>query len=370
MYKNGRKLQKKRIKSTSSQKKFRTRLKNLENLAEFVLPYGVKLTLKNPYRKKNLQNTTFPQKVTVDSIGTLLTSLPNVFRKLLSAVSTRNLNIFGIFYFSSILRDIWSSVYIDWLLFWQAFHFFPTERHRTSRTKCKNNENTLNISKRFFSQKNLRTRRMLFWQPRSFCFAKMHKTYTQTAKKKKTNHQKTSFPQNVTVDKTSIILKSLPRSFWKLFFSVSTRKLKICTFVSVFFYQKCVFFGTLLMKFWQPVWVSFPEGRKVTLKVSEGKKIFRETNFIKLFLCTRQKQFCQVGQRTFGHFLRGKYAKTKSLWISHFSLRMMFSSCKRLFWQPFSVFSIRRLGTFRSKYKNDEKPPKTGKKTLFFPKNF
>ena len=135
------------------------------------------------------------------------------------------------------------------------------------------------------------------------------------------------------------------------------------------FFTRKMFLWTLRMNFWQPVWVSFPEARKVTLKVSEGKKIFRETNFIKLFLCTRQKQFCQVGQRTFGHIFFGKYAKTKSLWIFHFSLRMMFSTCKRLFWQPFLVFFIKRLGIFRLKYKNDEKFRKIGKKH-FFPKNF
>ena len=49
---------------------------------------------------------------------------------------------------------------------------------------------------------------------------------------KKTNLQRTSFPHNVTVDNTSTLLTSLPKSFRELFFAVSTRKLNVCTFLS------------------------------------------------------------------------------------------------------------------------------------------
>ena len=85
-----------------------------------------------------------------------------------------------------------------------------------------------------FSQDTLRTHKMKFWQPRWVCFAIMDKTYTQNPWKKKTNFQRTSFPQTVTVDNTSTLLTGLPRSYRKIYFAVGRRKLNTLDFFMFF----------------------------------------------------------------------------------------------------------------------------------------
>ena len=88
-----------------------------------------------------------------------------------------------------------------------------------------------------------------------------------------------------------------------------------------------------------------------------------------MFLCSRQIQFLQVCQRIFGHYFSSKDSKTISLWVFQFFIRMMFSTCIRLIWQPFLVFSTKNARKRSLKYENNEKFREIGKKTLFSEKN-
>ena len=82
----------------------------------------------------------------------------------------------------------------------------------------------------------------------------------------------------------------------------------------------------------------FQKAERLHSKSQKAKKSFWAKNFFEVFLCTRQKQFWQVCQRIFGHYLSSKDSKTISLWVFQFFIRMMFYTCISLIWQPFLVF--------------------------------
>ena len=127
-----------------------------------------------------------------------------------------------------------------------------------------------------------------------------------------------------------------------------------------------MFFWTRKMNFSQPRWICFSRRQKRYTQSPRKKKIYLQRNNFpqSVSFCVRKKKL-QVCRRIFGNYFLEKYKKTKFLWIFHFSIRMMFSTCKKLIWQPLLVFSTKRLVNFRSKYENDETFREIGKKTLF-----
>ena len=157
---------------------------------ECVLSRGLKFLYIILERKKtNLQKTNFPQNVTVDKKNNLLTSLPKIFGRLFFAVSARKLTIWTL---SSVL---------------------------TRKRICW-------------------TRKTKFNQPSRIFLALSHETYIQSRRKKKQLFKIFSFFINVYIflDNTSTFLTSLLKSFGKLFFAVSSRKLTIRA--SLFFSDK------------------------------------------------------------------------------------------------------------------------------------
>ena len=130
-----------------------------------------------------------------------------------------------------------------------------------------------------------------------------------------------------------------------------------------------VFFWTRKKKFWQPRWDCFTEDREVTLKVPERKKINIHRYSFPQSVSVFEKKYCKSAIEYSAFFFRRKYAKTKYLWSFHFSLRIMFSICKRLIWQPFLFFPSKGLENFAQSKRTMKKFEKL-EKTLFSEKIF
>ena len=134
------------------------------------------------------------------------------------------------------------------IMFSQVFQIFPTERLRTIRWKYKNDKNTLKISKGdFFSKKSCGHKKWVFDNRDHFVMSKGIKLTLKLPWRKKTIFQKTSFNQNVTVDKRSLPVTSLPKFFCKFFFAVITRKLNNCDVSD--FLEEIWFFGHVKRSF-------------------------------------------------------------------------------------------------------------------------
>ena len=91
------------------------------------------------------------------------------------------------------------------------------------------------------------------------------------------------FPQNVSVVHTSTLLTSLPKSFRKLFFAVSTRIINNCGYFK--FSTEKLMFWTRRILFWQP-FPLFPTKRLRTFcskcrSVEKTSNIWRKTIFIR-----------------------------------------------------------------------------------------
>ena len=113
----------------------------------------------------------------------------------------------------------------------------------------------------------------------------------------------------------------------------------------------------------------FQKAERLHSKSQKAKKSFWEKNFFEVFLCTRQKQFWQVCQRIFGHYLSSKDSKTISLWVFQFFIRMMFYTCISLIWQPFLVFSTKKARKLSLEVREQWKVSRNWKKNTFFRKN-
>ena len=131
----------------------------------------------------------------------------------------------------------------------------------------------------------------------------------------------------------------------------------------IFWTRNMIFLTTSLNLFFQ-------KAEKRHWKSHKEKKQNFKSNFFNVFLCTRQIQFWQVCQRIFGHYFSSKYSKTKSLWVFHFYLRMVFSTCTRLIWQPFLVFFRQKARKLSIKVRERGKVSRNWKKKHFFSKIF
>ena len=114
--------------------------------------------------------------------------------------------------------------------------------------------------------------------------------------------------------------------------------------------------------------MSLQKADKLHSESQKERKIFRETNFLKVFRLYKTNIVLTKLPKIFDHCFRGKYAKNNSLGF-FFLLQWYSASVKGCFDNTSWFFFIRTLGTSRSKHKNDEKLPKIGKKH-FVPKKF
>ena len=181
------------------------------------------------------------------------------------------------------MRENWCSGYVKCCFHNCSSFFLPKGSERFVQSK-RTIKTLWRFQKDTFFQKSPADTKMYFWQPRSLSSVNTHKTYTQTASRKKTNLHKTSFNQNVMVDKTSILLTSLPKFFCKHVFAVSTRKLNICAVLV--FLTRNVIFWTRRKNFWQPCWGCF-SWKQTSYTQSPRKKksqIFREIVPLKVLL--------------------------------------------------------------------------------------
>ena len=126
------------------------------------------------------------------------------------------------------------------------------------------------------------TQKKKFWQLRSVSFVKRNQIFIQNPRRK-TKLQKTSFPHNFTVVHTSKLLTSLPKSFRKLFFAVSTRHKNICGYFKFLTGKLIIWLRRKL--FWQP-FLLFPMKRLRTFcskcrSVEKTSNIWRKTIFIR-----------------------------------------------------------------------------------------
>ena len=184
----------------------------------------------------------------MDRTSTVSTSLPKSFRRFVYAVSTQKLNIFEYLCFSTRKTILWTRKTVFWHLglvsFAKSHKFlfsFPEMRKKQifreliflKRLLWTVQVHFCQPCQQVFPNRKMifRTRKINFWHFRKNSFAIRHKKNYSISQEKKKKFQRTSFPQNVTVDKTKTVLTRRPKGFDRLFFCCKYAKTKhLCLF--------------------------------------------------------------------------------------------------------------------------------------------
>ena len=124
--------------------------------------------------------------------------------------------------------------------------------------------------------------------------------------------------------------------FRKLFFAVSTRKLKN-VHLEVFFTRK-LFFWTRKLKFWLTSWICFSRRQTNYTQSSRKKKMNLQRNkFPQGVSEYKTNTVLKSLPKILRHFFTVSTRKVIPWGFFMFALRMLFSTCKMLNWPPFLV---------------------------------